>query len=268
MTEDRHSLFDLGGRVAMVTGGGSGLGREYCDILAEFGADIVCPDTYMDRAKETCEILKKYGHRTLPIEVDVSQYDQVQAMFKKVEDSWGRLDVLITNAGITTPATVLDQLEVADWHRVLNVNLHGVFYCMKEGIKIMMKQKKGSIINISSVAGANAMPPDITTIAYIASKAGVIGLTKQGAVEYGPLGIRVNCIALGFHYPTNLGADAGIERTEEERKAHRQRLYLRTPMRRVADVKEANGVVLYLASDASSFVTGATIAHDGGWTCV
>ena len=143
MTEERHQLFDLNGRVAMVTGGGSGLGREFCDVLAEFGADVVCPDIYKDRAEETCEIIRKYGHNALPMEVDVSQYDQVQAMFRQVESSFGRLDVLVNNAGITASSAVIDQTDISDWHRVLNVNLHGVFYCMKESLKIMMKQKRG-----------------------------------------------------------------------------------------------------------------------------
>ncbi len=268
MAKNTHPLFDISGRVAVVTGGGSGLGREFCDVLAEFGADIVCPDIYKDRAEETCEMIRRHGHKTLAIEVDMSNYDQVRAMFKQVEETFGRLDVLINNAGIVTPSVLLDQVDVGEWHRVLNVDLHGVFYCMKEGLKIMMKQKKGSIINIASVCGLYASDPDIVSQApYVASKSAVIGLTKQAAAEYGRHGIRVNCIAPGWHLDTRLAESRGIKRTEEELKALEQVLASRTPMKRTGQAKELKGLLLYLASDSSSFVTGQTIAHDGGWTC-
>ena len=108
MTEKVHPLFDLNGCVAMVTGGGSGLGREFCDVLAEFGADMVCPDINMEWAEETCEIIKKYGHRTLAVETDVSKYEQVQELFKRVDETFGRLDVLVTNAGITATFKLIE----------------------------------------------------------------------------------------------------------------------------------------------------------------
>ena len=132
----------------------------------------------------------------------------------------------------------------------------------------MMKQKRGSIINIASILGLGAVDPDITAmVPYVASKFAIIGLTKQGAAEYGRHGIRVNCIAPGWHSGTRLSEGAGIIYTEEERKALTQMLTSRTPMKRMGEPKELKGVVLYLASDASSFVTGTTIADDGGWAC-
>ncbi len=268
MASTIHPLFDLSGRVAVVTGGGYGLGREFCDVLAEFGADVVCPDLYRDRAEETGELIKKYGHRTLPMEVDVSEYEQVRAMFKQVTDTFGRLDVLVNNAGITRPSALIHQMSVSDWHKVIDVNLHGVFYCMKEGLRIMMEQKKGSIINIASVCGVGGMDPDIlATVHYSAAKAGVIGLTRQGAAEYGRYGIRVNCIAPGWHGGTRLSVDAGVKRSEEEKRVFEQLIVDRTPMRRRGYPRELKGLLLYLASDSASFVTGQIIAHDGGWTC-
>ena len=262
-------IFGLNGKVAMVTGGGSGLGREFCDILAEFGADVVCADLYKDRAEETCEMIKKHGHRTLVLEVDVSKYHQVQAMFTEIEATFGRLDVLVNNAGITTRRCAIDQIDVGDWHKVINVNVHGTFYCMKEGLRIMMKQKKGSIINIASIAGLYGIDPDVGPMApYVTSKSAIIGLTKQGAAEYGRYGIRVNSIAPGWHFGTRLSADAGIKRTEEEVKALEQLYSSRTPMRRTGEPRELRGLLIYLASDASSFVTGQIIASDGGWTCL
>jgi NAD(P)-dependent dehydrogenase (short-subunit alcohol dehydrogenase family) len=262
-------LFDLNDKVAMVTGGGSGLGRAFCDILADFGADIICPDLRKERAEETCEIIKKYGHRTLAIEVDVSKYDQVQAMFKQLQGTFDRLDILVNNAGITVPRCAIDQIEVDDWHKVIDVNLNGTFYCMKEGLRLMMKQKKGSIINIASIAGLCGIDPYVGLMApYVTSKSAVIGLTKQGAAEYAQYGIRVNSIAPGWYLGTRLSVDAGIKRTEEELKAFEQLLASRTPMKRTGEPEELKGLLIYLASDASSFVTGQIIACDGGWTCL
>ena len=126
MTTEINPLFDLSGRVAIVTGGGGGLGREFCDVLAEFGADVVCCDLYHDGAVETCEIINKYGHRTLAIEADVTKYEMVQAMFQRVENDFGRLDVLVNNAGVTTRSAI-DGIDIAEWHRVLDVNLNGFF---------------------------------------------------------------------------------------------------------------------------------------------
>lgn len=263
-----NPLFDLSGKVVMVTGGGIGLGREFCDILAEFGADVVCPDLHLDRANETCEIIRRYGHKALPIEADVSKYDQVQALFKQAAETFGRLDVLVNNAGITRPSAFIHQIDLSDWHKVVDVNLHGVFYCMKEGLPIMMEQKKGSIINIASICGLYGTPPDmLATAHYSAAKSGVIGLTKQGAAEYGAYGIRVNCIAPGWHGGTRLSVDAGVKKTEEEKMIFEQRIVERTPMRRRGYPHELKGLVLYLAAESSSFVTGQIIAHDGGWTC-
>lgn len=267
MANEIHPVFDLADKIAMVTGGGSGLGREFCDALAEFGANVICSDLHKDRAEETLEMINKHGHKTLAIQVDVSKYDQVQMMFKQVESTFGGLDVLVNNAGIITLPRVIDQLDVRDWHKVLNVNVHGTFYCMKEGLRIMMKRRKGSIINITSVAGL--FGTDVLPIApYVTSKSAIIGLTKQGAAEYSQYGIRVNSIAPGWHLGTRLGLDAGIKETEEKRKAFEQLLCSKTPMKRKGQPKELRGLLIYLASDASSFVTGQIIASDGGWTCL
>ena len=132
----------------------------------------------------------------------------------------------------------------------------------------MMEQQKGSIINIASIAGLRAVDPDIGAMApYLAAKFAVVGLTKQGAAEYGRHGIRVNCIAPGWYIGTRLGVDAGIKRTDEERDAWQQIIASKTPMKRTGQPKELRGLLLFLASDSSSFVTGEVIANDGGWTC-
>jgi NAD(P)-dependent dehydrogenase (short-subunit alcohol dehydrogenase family) len=269
MSTGTYSLFDLAGRVAVVTGGGSGLGREFCEVLAEFGADVVCSDLYKDRAEETCKGIEKYGRKTVAVQVDVSSYDQVQTMFRHTENAFGRLDILVNNAGIINRRCPIDQMDIQEWHKVLNINIHGVFYCMKEGIGIMVRQKKGSIINITSVTGLCGVDPEVGLMSpYVTSKSAIIGLTRQGAAEYGSQGIRVNAIAPGWHLGTRLASDAGVKRTEEEIHAFKQALVSRTPLRRTAEPSELKGLLLYLASDASSFVTGQVIASDGGWTCL
>jgi NAD(P)-dependent dehydrogenase (short-subunit alcohol dehydrogenase family) len=267
MSGELNKLFNLSGKVAVVTGGGSGLGREFCDVLAEFGADVVCPDIYKERAEETCEIIKKYGHKTLALQVDVSQYDQVQAMFRQVLSQFGKLDILVNNAGIAPPSVLIDQIELEDWHRVIDVDLHGVFYCLKEGLGIMKEQKRGSIINISSILGFSAFEPDILAQApYVAAKHAVIGLTKQAAAEYGQYGIRVNAIAPGFHHGTRLPESLKIKPNKEESKKRHEIIIARTPLGRTAEPKELKGLLLYLASDSSSFMTGEAVVYDGGIT--
>jgi len=267
MLEETHTLFNLTGKVAIVTGGGSGLGREFCDVLAEFGADVVCPDMYKDRADETCEIIARYGHKTLAVEADLTKYENVRAMFKQVMDNFGRVDILVNNAGISTYSRSIDRIDLDDWHAVIDINLHGVFYCMREGLGIMVKQKSGTVINIASVLGLCVTEPAVLSVApYVASKFAVVGLTKEAAAEYGQYGIRVNCIAPGFHHGTRLGERPGAPGNEARPRGDQTLILARTPLQRTAEPKELKSLLLYLASNSSSFMTGQTIAHDGGWT--
>jgi NAD(P)-dependent dehydrogenase (short-subunit alcohol dehydrogenase family) len=268
MCANDRSSFDLDGKVALVTGGGSGLGREFCDALAEYGADIICADIDRGRAEETCEIIKKYGHIALPIEADVSKYNQVQTMFQHVEIIFGRLDILINNAGIAAPSRMIDQIDINDWHKVLDIDINGAFYCMREGLRIMLKQATGSIVNIASVLGLRAVDPEIVAAApYVTSKFAVVGLTKQGAAEYGKHGIRINCIAPGWYPGTRLGEGKESKRPEAATRAWQQMLAARTPMKKTGEPSDLRGLIVFLASDSSSFMTGAVITNDGGWTC-
>jgi NAD(P)-dependent dehydrogenase (short-subunit alcohol dehydrogenase family) len=267
MSCEIHPLFNLTGKVALVTGGGSGIGREFCDVLAEFGADVVCLDVYKDRAEETCQIIQKHGHKSLAITTDVSQYDQVHTAFQQVMAEFGKLDILVNNAGIAPRPALIDQTDLKDWHKVIDIDLHGVFYCLKDGLGIMRKQKGGTVINVASNLGVSASPPEVLAQSpYVAAKHGVVGLTRQAAAEYGQFNVRVNCIAPGFHAGTRLPESLGIKHNAEEEKARKKMINSMTPLGRAAEAKELRGLLIYLASDSSSFTTGAVIVSDGGWT--
>ena len=258
------NLFNLTGRVSLVTGAGSGLGRILCEAMAEHGSDVVCSDINEAWAEETAGMLAKHGAKTLVVKADVSKQDEVKALFRKVNQEFGRLDVLFNNAGIATKGARIHEMRLEDWNKVIGVNLTGVFLCMQEGIKLMLRQKSGSIINIASILGLVAADPDILAIQhYIASKHGVIGITKTAAVQYGPDNIRVNAIAPGFYAETRLGDVE--ERTEEEAQAFAEKVIPLIPMKRFGQPQELKGLAVLLASDASSYITGATYVTDGGW---
>lgn len=258
------NLFTLTGKVSLVTGAGSGLGRVFCEAMAEHGSDVVCSDINEAWAKETASMIAKYGVKTAVVKADVSKQDEVKALFRKVDQEFGKLDVLFNNAGIATKGVRIHEMRLEDWNRVIGVNLTGVFLCMQEGIKLMLRQKSGSIINIASILGLVAVDPDLLAIQhYIASKHGVIGITKTAAVQYGPDNIRVNAIAPGFYAGTKLGDVE--ERTEEETQAMAEKVVSLTPLKRFGQPEEIKGLAVLLASEASSFITGATYVTDGGW---
>jgi len=258
------NLFTLTGKVSLVTGAGSGLGRVFCEAMAEHGSDVVCSDINEAWAKETADMIANYGVKTAVVKADVSKQDEVKALFRKVDQEFGKLDVLFNNAGIATKGVRIHEMKLEDWNRVIGVNLTGVFLCMQEGIKLMLRQKSGSIINIASILGLVAVDPDLLAIQhYIASKHGVIGITKTAAVQYGPDNIRVNAIAPGFYAGTKLGDVE--ERTEEETQAVAEKVVSLTPLKRFGQPEEIKGFAVLLASDASSFITGSTYVTDGGW---
>jgi NAD(P)-dependent dehydrogenase (short-subunit alcohol dehydrogenase family) len=260
-----QGMFNLEGRVAVVTGGGSGLGKEFCDVLAEYGARVVCVDIRLDRVEEVCAMIGKYGNSTLAVQTDVSKYDQVKNMYHQVIDKFGRVDILVTSAGVAPPVVLIDEIELEDWHRVIDIDLNGVFYCLKEGLAIMKKQGKGSVITISSVAGLIAVPPQgMPQAAYVAAKHAVVGLTKQAAAEFGQFGIRANCIAPGLHLPTGLPESMGYKSKKDTGTIEMSTFTSNIPLRRAASPSEMKGLVLFLASDASSYMTGATLVQDGG----
>jgi NAD(P)-dependent dehydrogenase (short-subunit alcohol dehydrogenase family) len=264
MIMTQQDLFQLTGKVALVTGAGSGIGRAISESLAEYGSDVVCADIIEARAEETAGIIRKYGIRAVAIHADISKESEVKALFAKVDRDFGKLDVLFNNAGVTTRGKLLHEMPLDDWNKVINVDLTGVFLCMKEGICLMLRQKKGSIVNIASVLALGGVDPAIlSTSNYTAAKHGVIGLTKSAAVQYGQHNIRVNAIAPGFFQGTRLNESQEV--TKEEAQSKVEMIKNLTPMQRTGDTDELKGLAVYLASDASSFITGATMVADGGW---
>jgi len=258
------NIFNLKGKVSLVTGAGSGLGRIFCEAMAEYGSDVVCSDINKTWAEETARMVAKYGVKTIVVKADVSRENEVKALFDKVDQEFGKLDILFNNAGLATKGFRLHEMPLEDWNKVISVDLTGVFLCMQEGIKLMLRQKHGSIINISSILGLVGINPDILAISnYIAAKHGVIGLTKSAAVQYGQDNIRVNAIAPGFIEATRLG---DVERRNKKQAGELSNQVMElTPMKRYGKPEELKGLAALLASDASSFITGATFIIDGGW---
>ena len=261
-------LFSLEGKTALVTGAGSGLGRSFAQTLAEAGADVAITDRNSDSLSETEAILKDTGKTILKIVADVSDPNDVLRMTDEIVSTFGQLDIAVNNAGILTKPERLHEMPYDDWNKVISVNLTGVFLCMQREIALMLKQGKGgSIINLSSVLGLVGLDPDLNPrVNYISSKHGLIGLTRQGAVEYAEYGIRVNAIAPSWHSGTSLAKARSDIQTMEEQGQREKRLLARTPMKRLGRIEELQGLLLFLASDASTFTTGQVFASDGGWT--
>jgi len=264
----KKELFNLEGRVALVTGAALGLGRSFAQTLAEAGADVVIVDIDKDHLDETEGILKATGRKVLKVVGDVSNPRDVARMVGESVSNFGQLNIAVNNAGIITKPARFHEMPPEDWNKVISVNLTGVFLCMQKEIELMLKQGNGgSIINLSSVLGLVGLDPDLMPrVNYIASKHGVLGLTKQGAVEYAEHGIRVNAIAPSWFSGTSLSRDRNRVQTREEQDLREKKIVALTPMKRRGRIDELQGLLLFLASDASTYTTGQVFVSDGGWT--
>lgn len=247
------SDFRLDGRVAIVTGGASGIGYETVKALQDSGAQTAIVDINPERGQKAAKELD-----TAFFQADLTKSEQVKKVADQVQQKYGRLDIAFNNAGIAYNVPSEDCSD-EDWLRVININLNSVFFCCREFGKIMLQQGKGSIINTASMSGIVANTPQPQS-AYNASKAGVIMLTKSLAGEWAKRGVRVNSISPGY-IGTEL-TKMGMARTEWYND------WLKfTPMGRVGEPREVSAAVVFLASDASSFFTGSNLVVDGGYTC-
>jgi NAD(P)-dependent dehydrogenase (short-subunit alcohol dehydrogenase family) len=266
--KEGKNIFDLSGKVAVVTGGGSGLGRLFCETLAEFGANISLCDVDEKGAKETADLVKGLRQQSLPIKADVNNPDDVQHVVDETVAKLGSIDILVNNAGINAKPAKIADMPIGDWDRVLGIDLRGVFLCTRAVLPVMVKQRKGNIINIASVLGIRAfleVGEIMPIVHYSVAKAGVISLTKETAVEYARDGIRANCIAPGWHRGTRLSSQWRETAWEQEHRRKYEEMIARiTPMGRRGELSELKGLVVYLASDASSFMTGQVLVSDGG----
>ncbi len=268
LERERAGMFDLGGRVVVITGAGFGLGREFALGVASFGATVVCADVDPARAAAVVQEIESGGGRGLALEIDVASEASVEQAFASLVRSHPRIDALFNNAGIATVPARVHELAVADWDRLFTINLRGAFLCTRAVLPKMMTASKGSIVNIASIHGLIGYYPGFPAAAanYNASKSGLIGFTRQIAVEYAADGIRANAIAPGYHGGTDLGRERRSTMTPDDIARFEGAIRAGIPMGRRGVPAELRGLAIYLASDASSYVTGQVFAHDGGWT--
>lgn len=248
----------LEGRVASITGAGAGMGREAALLFAREGARVVVSDVDEDAGRDTVGAVTGAGGEAILVAADVSDADDVQRIYAEGEKAFGRVDILYNNAAIMHPddASVVDTDE-AIWDRSIDINLKGVFLCCKHGIPALLRAGGGVIVNVSSfVAHMGAATPQV---AYTASKGGVLSLTREIAVEYARRGIRANALCPG---PVQTGLMADLLADPERR----ERRLVHIPMGRFAESSEIAKAALFLASDDSSYMTGAALTVDGGLT--
>lgn len=242
---------ELLGKVALVTGGGQGIGRAVVLTLARNGADVAISDINAETAETTAKEIRGIGRRALVIEADVSQFEDGERMIRETVETLGRIDILINNAGITRDKLMLRMSE-EDWDMVLNVNLKGAFNCTRSAVRYMARQKGGRIVNIASVVGLMGNAGQAN---YAASKAGLIGFTKTVGREFASRGITANAVAPGY-------IDTPMTQALPEKAKEELRRLI--PMDRLGTPEDVANAVLFLVSSASDYVTGQVLQVNGG----
>lgn len=242
----------LDGRVAIVTGAGQGIGRGVALCLAQAGAHVVVADAVRDRLAQVTAEVEALGVRSLGVQVDVTKADSVEGMVLSTLTHFGKVDILVNNAGVVVVKPIADQTE-ADWDKVLDVNLKGVFLCCHRVVREMVKQRSGAIVNIASIAAFHYTVPHVP---YAASKAGVVAITRDLAYEVARYGVRVNAIAPGPIETPMMGSAL----TQQQKEAYAKSI----PLNRLGQPQDIGNAAVFLASDEASFITGATLPVSGG----
>lgn len=249
------------GKVAFVTGAAGGIGRATALAFAHEGASVVIADVSEQDNQETARMIEEAGGRALAIRCDVSRAEDVKAALDKTIETFGRLDVAFNNAGVEQLPKAMIDITEEEWNRIVEIDLRGVFLCMKYEIPLMLKQAGGAIVNTSSGAGVKAFKDQA---AYVAVKHGVVGLTKAAALDYASQNIRINVVCPGIVDTPMMDRFAGGTREGKEKELANAAAV--QPIGRAGTPEEIAAVVLWLCSDAASFVTGAAIVADGGHT--
>lgn len=245
------------GKVALVTGAGSGIGRATALAFARSGADVVVADAVGDANRETARLVEELGARSLAVTCDVTRGDEVQEALEQTMTTFGRLDAAFNNAGIEQTKVAAADLTVEAWDRIVAVNLRGVFLCMKYEIPLMLAGGGGAIVNTASGAGVKGFPKGA---AYVAAKHGVVGLTRSAALDYAYANLRINAVCPG------ITDTAMMERVTGGTSQGRQVVIAQEPIGRMGTPEEIAATVLWLCSEAASFVVGAALVVDGGQT--
>ena len=248
---------DLKDKVAIVTGARRGMGRTHALVLAKAGAKVVVADISLEDCQKVVEEIEKNGGEAIAVKCDVSKKEEVKEMVKETVEKFGKVDILVNNAGICQFKPFLE-LNEEEWDRTLDINLKGYFLCAQAVAKEMTKQKSGVIVNIASVAMGQQGIGMPNIVHYCASKGGIVGMTEALAVELASYNIRVNAISPGMIETPMIDP---IKADPKVKKA----MLTRVPLRRVGNPEEVSNLVLFLVSDASSYITGSTVVIDGGW---
>jgi len=249
------ALFDLSGKTALVTGAASGLGRAIAVGLAQHGADVATADLNLAGAEATSAVIRNLGRKSVAIGVDVTDWDQVTKMVEQAAGALGSIDIAFNIPGINIRKLALEMTS-EEFRQVIDVNLVGVFHCAKAVGEVMVRQRGGRMVSIASMMGHIG---GSNSAAYTASKHAVVGLTKVLAIEWAPYGVRVNALCPGFTRSALTAPWTAIPEVVSAREEQ-------TPLGRLADPWEMVGPALYMVSDASNFMTGASLIVDGGWT--
>ncbi|AKA01286.1 2-hydroxycyclohexanecarboxyl-CoA dehydrogenase [Streptomyces noursei ZPM] len=247
-------MSDFTGKVGLVTGSGSGIGRAIASGLARRGAAVAVLDLDEAAAHETAEAITAAGGRTIAVPVDIADEGSVHSAIRTTVTAFGQLDLAVNNAGVASSGRELTEMTAPEWERVLRINLTGTFFCVKHEIPELRRAGGGAIVNIASGGGLYAIP---RSPAYVAGKHGVIGLTKAAAVDYASDGIRVNALAPG------MTRTAKLEQVAEGTGMIAQHEAL-TPLGRLATPDEIADAAIWLCSDESAYITGTTLSADGG----
>jgi len=249
-------MFSLKNKVAVITGARRGIGRGIAEKLAEAGAQVVISDIDLKESQKTAkEIAEKFKQETAAVKCDVSNKKEVDALMRKTLEKFGKIDILVNNAGIFFQKPFLEYTET-DWDRIIDTNLKGVYLCSQAAAKEMVKKNYGKIVNISSIAGIIGYPG---AAAYCASKAGIINLTREIALELAPNKINVNAVAPGV-------IETPMTKFIMENKKVFAQTLAAIPWKRQGQPMDIANAVLYLVSDEADYVTGQTLVVDGGWT--